>query len=225
MILMGIEAENPEALKEMGKKVNLKRGVPAYPELFRRMHKHGIGILATMIFGMDNDKKEDFLARRDFIVNSSIDTYQCTILTPLPGTELFERFKNEDRIRIVDYPQDWQQYDGMMATVNTLNLERRELDEIMKGLWMSLYNKVAMRRKMFRTLWNTMSFRRAYLLYATSHNYGRMFLERYFDTEPDGVGRNFEWKNRKRPLYLKITDKILWVFYLISWNKIAGKFK
>jgi radical SAM superfamily enzyme YgiQ (UPF0313 family) len=98
MILMGIEAEKAEALKDVRKNLNLKRGVQSYHEVFRKMHRHGIGVLAAMIFGMDSDKKEDLFARRDFILNSSIDTYQCTILTPLPGTVLFNRMKAERRI-------------------------------------------------------------------------------------------------------------------------------
>jgi radical SAM superfamily enzyme YgiQ (UPF0313 family) len=224
MILMGIEAEKPEALKDVRKNLNLKRGVQSYHEIFKKVHKHGIGILASMIFGMESDRKEDLLARRDFILNSSIDTYQCTILTPLPGTVLFDRLKAENRIELNNYPADWQQYDGMMATMSTPNLDREELDETMREIWMSLYNKETMRRKMFRTLRNTRSFRTAYYSYATSHNYGRMFLERFFSSDPNGVTDKFEWKNRKRSLYLKITDKIIWLFYQLAWNRMVKRF-
>ena len=225
MILMGIEAEKPEALKDVRKNLNLSRGVQSYNEIFKKVHKHGIGILASMIFGMENDSKKDLLARGDFIRNSSIDSYQCTILTPLPGTVLFDRLKAAKRIEFNNYPLDWQKYDGMMATVNNAFLDYKEMDETMHGIWMSLYNKETMRRKMFRTLWNTKSFRTAYYTYATSHNYGRMFLERFFITDPDGVNDKFEWKNRKRSLYLKITDRIIWLFYQLSWGKIARHFE
>jgi radical SAM superfamily enzyme YgiQ (UPF0313 family) len=224
MILMGIEAEKPEALKDVRKNLNLSRGVQSYNKIFKKVHKHGIGILASMIFGMESDSKEDLLARRDFIRNSSIDTYQCTILTPLPGTVFFDRMKAEKRIELDNYPADWQQYDGMMATVSTPQLNREELNDIMREIWMSLYNKETMRRKMFRTLWNTKSFRTAYYTYATSHNYGRMFLERFFKTDPNGVNDKFEWKNRKRTFYLKITDKVIWVFYQLAWNRMVKRF-
>jgi hypothetical protein len=55
------------------------------------------------------------------------------------------------------------------------------------NFWMSLFNKEAMRRKMFRTLWNTKSFKTAYFAYAANHSYGRMFLEDVFHTHPDGT--------------------------------------
>ncbi|MEI7664312.1 MAG: radical SAM protein, partial [Bacteroidota bacterium] len=88
MILMGIEAETEQALKDVRKNLNLNRGVDSYEKIFRKIHKHGIGILGFMIFGLESDKVEDLYARRAFIKNCGVDSYQCTILTPLPGTGL-----------------------------------------------------------------------------------------------------------------------------------------
>ena len=184
------------------------------------MHRHGIGILATMIFGMDSDSKEDLYARRDFILNSSIDTYQCTILTPLPGTVLFGRLEKENRIVLNNYPADWYQYDGMVATADTPNLDRNEIDAVMREIWMKLYHKETIRRKMFRTLWNTRSFRTAYRTYATGHNYGRMFLERFIINN-DEINENLEWRNKRRSVYLRLTDIVIWLFYRMAWHRMA----
>jgi radical SAM superfamily enzyme YgiQ (UPF0313 family) len=224
MVLMGIEAENPNALKDVRKNFNLKRGVSSYEKIFKKIHKHGISILATMIFGMESDKIQDLYARRDFILNSSIDTYQCTILTPMPGTVLFDRMKAQKVIEMNNYPDDWQQYDAMIATVHTPNISREEMESVMRGIWYSLYNKQTMRKKMFRTLWNTRSFMTAYWSYSSIHNYGRMFLERFFYTDPEGVSLNFEWKNKKRTFYLKFTDVVIWIFYQLTWSKTVKKF-
>ena len=51
-----------------------------------------------------------------------------------------------------------------------------------------------------------------------------MFLEGVFDTHPNGVDRNFEWKNRKRTLFLRITDVVVLLFYQLTWKKIVRKF-
>lgn len=224
MVLMGVEAENANALKDVRKNLNLKRGVKSYDQIFRNIHRHGIGILAFMIFGMESDKKEDLFARRDFILNSSIDTYQSAILTPLPGTVLFERMNVQDRIVFNNYPTDWRQYDCQKATVDTPNLDHAEIDRAMHEIWLSLYNKESIRRKMFKTLWNTKSFMTAYWAYAANHNFGRMFLENIFENDPDGVNRNFEWKNRKRSNYLKITDKVIWMMYQLVWHRMMKRF-
>jgi radical SAM superfamily enzyme YgiQ (UPF0313 family) len=224
IILMGIEAETPDALKSVGKNLNLKRGVSSYEKAFRKMHRHGIGILATIIFGLESDKKEDLYARRDYMQKSSIDMYQTTILTPLPGTTLYDRMKERKQIVLNNYPNDWQHYHFFISTVNTPNMKLEEIESSMHEIWQSLYNKESLRRKMFRTLWNTRSFKTAYFAYAGNHSYGRMFLEGVFHTYPDGVGTNLEWKNRKRTFYLKFTDKVLWLLYQISWNKIVKHF-
>jgi radical SAM superfamily enzyme YgiQ (UPF0313 family) len=225
MILIGIEAENSQALKDVRKNLNLKRGVGSYKKSFKKIHRHGIGILAAMIFGIESDRKEDLYARRNFIKTSSVDTYQTCILTPLPGTVLFERMKEQDRIVLNNYPGDWQQYDSIIATIKTPNLDCRETDDIMLDIWQSLYNKEAMRRKMFRTLWNTKSFRTAYWTYSSLHNYGRIFLERSHYSDPNGVNSSFEWKNRKRSFYLKYTDKVIWLMYQLAWNKVVKRFQ
>lgn len=222
MVLMGIEAEKEQALKDVRKNLNLKLGTKNYDQVFSKMHRHGIGILASMIFGMDSDTKEDLYARRDFILNSSIDTYQCTILTPLPGTVLFDRMKAENRIIMNDYPLDWQQYDGMAATSDSPVMNRSEMDAVMRDIWLKLYHKETIRKKMFRTLWNTKSFGTAYHNYATSHNYGRMFLERFIYSD-DVINNNLEWKDRPRSLYLRITDVIIWLIYRVSWQKMLKR--
>ncbi len=222
MILMGIEAEKDQALKDVRKNLNLKHGVNSINKIFKKMHRHGIGILASMIFGMDSDNKKDLYARRDFILNSSIDTYQCTILTPLPGTVLYNRMEAENRIVLNNYPVDWYQYDGMAATSNSSSLTREEMDSIMREVWMKLYHKESLRRKMFRTLWNTRSFRTAYWTYATGHNYGRMFLERFIMNN-DEINEKLEWRNKKRSMYLKFTDIVIWLIYRLAWQKMVKR--
>ncbi len=224
LVLMGVEAETSRALKDVRKNLNLKRGPDNYESVFRKIHKHGIGILGTMIFGMDSDLREDLFARRDFITNSSIDCYQCTILTPLPGTELFHRMKQRDNIINDDYPRDWQQYHCMKAVINTPNIKQAELDEIMREIWLSLYNKEAIRRKMFRTWWNTKSLETVYWTYASNHNYGRMTLEEIIEKDPEGVTGSMEWKTRKRSLYLRITDKVLLLIYLFKWSRLTKSY-
>jgi hypothetical protein len=107
----------------------------------------------------------------------------------------------------------------MAATLNTPNLDYKEMDETMREIWMKLYHKETSRRKMFRTLWNTRNFKTAYWTYATGHNYGRMFLERFIYSD-DEINEKLEWRNKKRSLYLKFTDKIIWLLYRIAWQRI-----
>ncbi|MEI6683987.1 MAG: radical SAM protein [Bacteroidota bacterium] len=220
LIMMGVEAETSLALKDVRKHLNLKRGVESYETIFRKIHKHGIGIMAFMIFGMESDRIEDLYARGEYIRKSTIDAYQCTILTPLPGTGLYERLEKQGRIVFNNYPSDWQHYHFMAGTVNTPNLTIPELESGMHEIWQNLYNKEAMRRKMFRTLWNTRSFTTAYWTYATNHNYGRMFQE---EKAGAGVGGS-AWRRFMGALYLQFTGKIIWLMYQLVWARMIRRF-
>ena len=215
MILLGVEAENPEALRDMNKKLNLRKGVDSYEEIFRKIHKHKIGILASMIFAMESDTVEDLYARRDFIKRSSVDSYQITILTPVPGTSLYSRMENQKRIEKNNYPVDWFYYDGTFPILNMPHLSPSTIKPVMNEIWVSLYNKEAVRRRMFRTLLMTKSFRSAYWSYGINHAYSRMCLEGHYDI--DAI-------DYKKSLYLKITDKIVWLFYQIAWRGITRTF-
>lgn len=139
LVLIGIEAETPAALQEMGKTLNLKRGAHTYEHSIANLHRHGIIILATIIFAMEGDTKEALYARRDFLLKSSIDTYQCTILTPLPGTVVFDRLK--PKIVKNNFPEDWHYYGWSYALMNMPHLSHSEIQEEMKHIWLSLYNK------------------------------------------------------------------------------------
>jgi len=218
-VLIGIEAESPSALKDVRKNLNLNRGVGSYHATFKKIHKHGIGVLASIIFGMDSDTKEDLYARRDFILNSSIDSYQCSILTPFPGTILYDRMKVQNRIVCTNYPHDWQQYDGTRSVINTQTMIPAEIEKTVHDIWVDLFNKETMRRKMFKTLWNTKSFTTAYWAYASNHNYARVCLEGVPDSRVSGS----RWRKVRHRFYLKFTDKVIWLIYQLFWTKRIKK--
>jgi len=213
------------ALADAKKRLNLSRGVDSYRESFKKIHRHGIGILGAMIFGMESDGREELLARRDFILNSGIDAIQASIMTPLPGTGLFKRMEAENKIELKNFPEDWKYYHFMQATTGTSKLTREELQETMKEIWWSMYNKDNIRKMMFKTLWRTRKLNTAYWVYGANHNYGRVVLEDMINDKPDGLNRKLEWNSGKRSLYLKLTDYILMFLYAVSWKKMVDRFK
>jgi radical SAM superfamily enzyme YgiQ (UPF0313 family) len=225
LILLGIEAETTEALTDAKKRLNLSRGVDSYKQSFKKIHRHGIGILGAMMFGMESDGREELLARRDFILRSGIDAIQSSIMTPLPGTGLYKRKKAEKKILLTNYPEDWKYYHFMHATMDTSKLTREELQETMKEIWWSMYNKDNIRKMMFKTLWRTRNLKAAFWVYGANHNYGRIVLEDKINENPDGLNRNLEWNSGRRSLYLKLTDYILMFLYAISWKKMVDRFR
>ena len=108
--LVGIETLREENLKDMKKGINLKVGVENYKKIIDKFHKYGIGVLGTFIIGNANESKDYYEELANFMIKSGVDIVQLSILTPLPGTKLYKRLENQDKLIYKDYPGDWDKY-------------------------------------------------------------------------------------------------------------------
>lgn len=178
IVLIGIESEKPEQLREAGKKLNLRMGIDAYAKVFRKIHRYGINVLGAFIFGMDTDTKASLYERAEYILKSSIDAWQTTILTPLPGTGLYNRLKAENRIVYTDYPADWSRYDFSEPVIVPKNMTTSELEQTLKDVWLKLYNRKTVRKQFRRSLWNLRSLKKAMWGYVSNYNYYCLFFEK-----------------------------------------------
>jgi radical SAM superfamily enzyme YgiQ (UPF0313 family) len=72
------------------------------------MHDEGIAVLAGMIFGFDTDDATIFDRTLEVAVQAAIDGISFSILTPYPGTKLFNKLKDEGRM--LHY--NWSRYNS-----------------------------------------------------------------------------------------------------------------
>jgi len=107
---VGIETISKENLQKMKKGINLKVGVENYKNIIDRFHKYGIGVLGAFIIGNDFEKKDYYKDLTNFIIKIGIDVVQVSILTPIPGSNLFNRLNAEGRLKFTDFPGDWAKY-------------------------------------------------------------------------------------------------------------------
>ncbi len=147
MIFIGIEAEDVDALAEVNKRLNLKRGVSAYDEAFDRVHQAGIAVLGAFIFGMDGDTPEKLRRRADYMIHSGVDVMQTTVLTPLPGTQLFQRLEDEGRLLYTNFPEDWDRYNFNEVVHQPIGMGREELSEIMRECVRRMYDLPVLKEK------------------------------------------------------------------------------
>jgi radical SAM superfamily enzyme YgiQ (UPF0313 family) len=103
-VFIGIETLNNENLRDIKKYQNIVR---EYKRVIKIFHHYGIVVEAGMMFGFDNDDKKIFKQVLDFANKTNLDLMQIGIVTPMPGTPLYERLKKENRI--ID--NDWSNYD------------------------------------------------------------------------------------------------------------------
>ncbi len=107
-LFIGVESLSSENLKEVNKAFNR---VSQFEEAMKALHDHDIMILAGFIFGLDHDDEGVFERTLRFCERNRIELPTFFILTPLPGTALFQRMGAEGRL----LHKDWGQYNG--ATV------------------------------------------------------------------------------------------------------------
>ena len=107
-LFLGIESLSPENLKDVNKAFNR---VPQFEEAIKALHDYDIMIVAGLIFGLDHDDEGVFERTLRFCERNRIELPSFFILTPLPGTPLFQRMEAEGRL----LHKDWTQYNG--ATV------------------------------------------------------------------------------------------------------------
>ncbi|MFN2271898.1 MAG: B12-binding domain-containing radical SAM protein [Anaerolineae bacterium] len=171
MVFLGLEAEEVDALAEVNKRLNLRRGVESYEEAFRRIHRAGIAVLGAFIFGMDGDTPEKLNHRAEYMIRSGIDVMQKTFLTPLPGTRLFAQLQDEGRLLYTDFPRDWERYDMGEAVHRPRGMTPEALAQVMGESGRRMYAWPALARKALRTLWETRNPMAAMFAWQSNVNY------------------------------------------------------
>jgi radical SAM superfamily enzyme YgiQ (UPF0313 family) len=132
-LLIGFESISPEVLKSIGKRVNLQR---SYEEAIRKIHRRGIHIQASFIFGFDEDRLDTIPATVRFVKENRLTGVNYCRLTPFPGTPLYDRLEKEGRI--IDH--DWSKYDRQNVVFQPRNLTPRELQEKIFWAYRQTYN-------------------------------------------------------------------------------------
>jgi anaerobic magnesium-protoporphyrin IX monomethyl ester cyclase len=102
-IFMGIESGREETLKEFNKRYK--------PEVARQavqlLKNSGIETLGAFILGSESDDRKTIQETVDFACDLDTETAQFSILTPFPGTRLYEQLKPNLKTG------DWSKFDGM----------------------------------------------------------------------------------------------------------------
>lgn len=121
---VGIESVTQENINQAGKTTNK---VENYAKAIRKIKNNGMDVTGFLMFGFDHDTKESFKKTLDAIYEWDLDSASFSIITPYPGTRLFERFEKEGRI--TNY--DWSRYEeGKINYKPTMLTEEELMDGI-----------------------------------------------------------------------------------------------
>lgn len=121
-LFVGIESLSRQSLKEANKAFNDPR---KYEENIKRLHDHGILLVAGTIFGFDTDDKSVFERTVAFYKKNKVAFANFSALTPFPGTATYERLQQQGRI--ID--RNWANYTGGKVVFKPKQMSPAELAE------------------------------------------------------------------------------------------------
>ena len=96
-VLVGVESIQQDNLKQINKSWNTV-GI-GYDEAFRITRDYGIAIIGSFILGMDGDTPDSLDATLAFAIRHKLFAALFNLLTPYPGTALYDAFVTEGRLR------------------------------------------------------------------------------------------------------------------------------
>ncbi len=121
-LFVGFETLESGNLRSQHKVHNLDQD---YRAAVRRLHRLGVMVNGSFVFGMDGDDETVFDRTVEWAIAQGIETATFHILTPYPGTVLHTRLAAQGRITT----SDWDFYDTRHAVFQPSRMEPHILEE------------------------------------------------------------------------------------------------
>lgn len=157
-MFLGLESANENALDNYGKHINSDQQTKAI-ELLR---KYGIRVLGSFILGDVSETKDMINNTVDWAIDLNPGAVQFSLLTPYPGTKLYQDFEKEDKF----WHKQWDLFDGFHSIVKMDHISPEEME--------ALFYK---------------SYKRFYLRYGRIMGKSKVELNGYY-TMPKGMSYN-----------------------------------
>jgi anaerobic magnesium-protoporphyrin IX monomethyl ester cyclase len=126
----GLESGVQKILDSYNKQITLEQA----RKLTKNLQDTNIHVGWTFIIGSGNEYDTEKYIQKSLNILHSIpyDAVGLTILTPLPGTALFQKLQRENRI----LTYDWELYDMLHCVYKPKHLSAKRMEEIYsKALW------------------------------------------------------------------------------------------
>ncbi|RJQ16407.1 MAG: radical SAM protein [Nitrospiraceae bacterium] len=126
-LYIGFESINPKTLALYNK----GQGIEDIENSIKLLKKHSINIHGMFVLGSDTDDIQTIRKTQRFANKLDIESIQFMVLTPLPGTPVFEEIKEQGRL----LHTDWSRYDAHHAVFEPKLMTAAELQvETLKAM-------------------------------------------------------------------------------------------
>jgi radical SAM superfamily enzyme YgiQ (UPF0313 family) len=191
-LFFGLESVSPASL--MGMKKTLK-SIEETEEAIKIIQDNGIAFHPSIILGFDTDTKAIFDDTLEFLTRAKLPTMALHVLTPYPGTRIYQRFKDQGRI----ISHDWSHYDHHTVVFQPRNMTPQELAEGHYHVQSEFYSFSSILRHIpFLLRVSPINLRRA-LLFLLLNIAGKS-VAKYIDTSLDWADNNEKWNSQKNQL-------------------------
>lgn len=151
MVYVGLESINPATLEAYNK----KQTVDEIRESIKLFHQHKIRVHGMFVFGSDADTVQTIRDTVDFALETRIDTVQFLMLTPIVGTNLYNKLEEEGRL----LTKEWELYDGHHAVFQPALMSPEELQEETFAAFRKFYALRNIFQNYFYTGWGSSFYR------------------------------------------------------------------
>ena len=136
-VLVGLESVDPAALGRVDSRRWKQSQLAGYTAKIRKIQSYGITVNGCFILGFDQDDLRVFDRTREFVQASGLSEVQITILTPFPGTGLYNRLRSEGRLL---KPIFWDSCTLFDVTYRPKRMSADELEDGFHSLMRDLYS-------------------------------------------------------------------------------------
>jgi radical SAM superfamily enzyme YgiQ (UPF0313 family) len=196
-LFFGLESVSPSSLTGMKKTL---KSIEETEEAIKIIQDNGIAFHPSIILGFDTDTKAIFDDTLEFLARTKLPTVDLHVLTPYPGTRIYQRFKDQGRI----ISHDWSHYNHHTVVFQPKNMTPQELAEGHHYVQSEFYSFSSILRHIpFLLRVSPINLRRT-LLFLLLNIAGKSFAK-YMDTSLDWADNNEKWNSQK----IRPDDKVL----------------
>lgn len=153
-VYIGFESYTEKGLVEVRKKFNIQNNRD-FKASVRRIQRHGIVVCGSFIMGLDVDERGIGQKIADTATHYGFYILNTLFLTPLPGTQLWEKMEAEGRIVVNAFPEDWKYYTLGFPVMNYKHLSWDEIRSEMNSCYRIYYTNMHILRRIFTSFWCT----------------------------------------------------------------------
>ncbi|HUS46733.1 MAG TPA: radical SAM protein [Phycisphaerae bacterium] len=140
-VILGLESPKADTLAEAGKRYVKPE---QYVRQIRRIQSHRISIWGSFIFGFDSDDWHDCMNAVRFAERAKLCMSCYPILTPYPGTAVYEQYLAEGRL----LTRDWDKYNGATVVHRPARMTIEELRHAQMAAFNEFYSPASSFRRL-----------------------------------------------------------------------------